>query len=73
MRLTVSIENKMIEELISISGASSKTKAVNQAITEWVRWKKRQKLKNLRGKIHFESNIETLDQLDIDELKDINE
>ena len=72
MRLTVSIENEMMEELLIMSEASSKTKAVNLAIAEWVRWKKRQKLKSLRGKIHFENDIETLNQLDIDELWEIN-
>ena len=73
MRLTVTIENKTIEELMGFSGATSKTKAVNQAVVEWIRWKKRQSLKELRGKLDFEFDMKSLDQIEIEEIEDLND
>ena len=72
MRLTVSIEDYMVPELMRLTDARTKTEAVNRAISEWIRSKKLQKIKELRGKIAINNNLKEIRSLEIDEIEGLN-
>ena len=69
MRITVSIDDQMIEDLRSFTNINSKSGAVNAALTDWLSWKKRQRIKDYRGKLKLDCQIETGNQLDLTELE----
>ena len=67
MRATVSVQDDLMQDLIRFTGAATKTAAVNEAIAEWVRFKKRQKIKALRGKLHIDGDLAALRDMELDE------
>jgi len=56
MRTTINVMDSIFEEIMVITGARTKTEAVNRALQEFVRLKRKQELINLSGKIHIEEN-----------------
>ena len=56
MRTTINVRDSIFEEIMVITGARTKTEAVNRALREYVRLKRKQVLVNLSGKIHIEEN-----------------
>ncbi len=56
MRTTINVRDSIFEEIIVITGARTKTEAVNRALREYVRLKRKEELVNLSGKIHIEEN-----------------
>jgi metal-responsive CopG/Arc/MetJ family transcriptional regulator len=53
-RITITIPNELIDELLEVVEAKSKTEAVTNAIKNEIRQKKKEKIKNLAGKIDFD-------------------
>ncbi len=72
MRITVTMQDHLIDDLVKFTNASTKTQAVNKALNEWIRFKKLQKIKDLRGKLTIEHDLKSLRDLEIDEIKEIN-
>ncbi|MHB2155567.1 type II toxin-antitoxin system VapB family antitoxin [Calditrichota bacterium GD2] len=58
MRITINIPDEIMKELLSYSRTKSKTKAVSEALKEWIRMQKIKKLKSLRGKLKIEMDLE---------------
>ena len=54
MRTTVTLDEKMVRELVTISNAKSKTAAVAMAVEEQIRIAKLKKLADLLGKINID-------------------
>ncbi len=52
-RITITIPNELIDELLQVVDAKSKTEAVTNAIKNEIKQKKKEKIKNLAGKIDF--------------------
>jgi metal-responsive CopG/Arc/MetJ family transcriptional regulator len=52
-RITITIPNELIDELLAVVDAKSKTEAVTNAIKNEIKQKKKEKIKNLAGKINF--------------------
>lgn len=52
-RITITIPNELIDQLLEVVEAKSKTEAVTNAIKNEIRQKKKEKIKNLAGKIDF--------------------
>ena len=52
-RITITIPNDLIDELLSVIKAKSKTEAVIKAIKNEIRRKKKENIKNLAGNIEF--------------------
>ncbi len=73
MRITVTMQDQLISDLMEISHARNKTQAVKTAIKDWIRTKKRDQIKALRGKIQIENNLNGLNELEIEELKALDE
>jgi len=51
MRTTLILDDELIEELLKVTQAKTKTDAIHQAIAELIRKKKIEQLKALSGKI----------------------
>jgi hypothetical protein len=54
MRATVTIEKEILDELIKETKAKSKATAVRQAVKEYLRRKKVERIKSMRGKLEFD-------------------
>ena len=70
MRTTVTLDEKLVSELVKLSGAKTKTAAVTAAVREEIRRKKLKKLSDLLGTvdIHQEA-VEEADSLDMERAK----
>jgi hypothetical protein len=60
MRATVTIEKDILDELVKETRAKSKTTAVKKAIHEYLRRKKIEKIKSMKGKLEFDLTAEEL-------------
>lgn len=60
MRSTVTIEKKVLDELVHESGQKSKASAVKIVISEYLRQKKIEKIKAMKGKLKFDKTAEEL-------------
>jgi metal-responsive CopG/Arc/MetJ family transcriptional regulator len=58
MRATLNIADNLIEEVQRLSGVKSKTKAIETAMTEYIRQKKVEQLLALRGTINVDYDWE---------------
>lgn len=66
MRATVSIPDERLEELMALTGAETRTAAINVAIDAYVRHTKLQRLLELEGHVPMFSNDE-IEAMDADE------
>jgi len=60
MRTTINIDDNVLKFVLKETGASTKTDAVRQALTDFVRRKKIEKLIALKGKVKFAVDWKTL-------------
>jgi len=56
MRTTVTIEKDMVDELLKKTKASSKASAVREAIQEYLRREKIEKIRSMKGKLDFDED-----------------
>lgn len=54
MRTTVTIEKDTIDELMDATKARSKAMAVREAVSEYLRRRKIDKIRSLKGKLDFD-------------------
>lgn len=54
MRTTLNLDEELIQELVKVTEARTKTEAIHIAAEEMIRRKKLEKLKSLSGKIHID-------------------
>ena len=52
-RITITIPNELVDELMEVVEAKSKTEAIKNAIKNEIKQKKKEKIKSLAGKIDF--------------------
>ena len=67
MRTTMRLDDKLIKELMAVTGARTKTEAIHLAISEFIRRKKLEGLKALSGKIRIADNWQELEELELKE------
>lgn len=72
MRTTLDIDAKLLNDTVNLSGKKTKTAAVEAALREYVRLRRKEMLLNLRGKIQIEDNWRELRQMEIDEISDLD-
>lgn len=60
MRATVTIEKNILDELMIETDAKSKASAVKKAIAEYLRLRKIEKIKTMKGKLKFDKTAEEL-------------
>jgi Arc/MetJ-type ribon-helix-helix transcriptional regulator len=54
MRTTVTLEKKMMDELVGETKSKSKASAVREAVSDYLRRKKISRLQALKGKLEFD-------------------
>jgi len=54
MRATVTIDKDMLDQLLKETGAKSKATAVKRAIHEYLRRRKIDRIKSMKGKLRFD-------------------
>ena len=64
MRTTLELEDELFKEILEITGAKNKTRAVNQALREYIRLKRKDRLISLEGKLKIEENWERLREIE---------
>ncbi len=69
MRATITIPNDRLQELMELTGAETRTAAINEAIETFVRQTKLRRLLALEGRIAVLSNDE-IEALDAAEFRD---
>jgi len=67
MRTTLNLADDVIEELMKITKERTKTKAINEALKDYIRQKRLERLKSLSGKITIEDNWRQLREMELDE------
>ncbi len=72
MRTTITIDDGIFGELMRFTGAETRTEAINRALSEWLRRKKIEQLKALRGKIRFDADTDELRRLEIEEAQSLH-
>jgi len=60
MRTTLNIDDEALQAAMKLSGGRTKTEVINEALRRFVRAKKRLRLLELRGKVEWEGDIDSL-------------
>jgi hypothetical protein len=60
MRATVTIDHRILEELVAQSGQKNKASAVREAITLYLKQKKIEKIKQKKGKVRFDRSADEI-------------
>lgn len=60
MRTTITLDGDLVSLLQRVSGAKSKAKAVMVAIQDYLRRRQIEKIKRLKGKIHFSMSADEI-------------
>jgi len=60
MRITLNLSDRLVAELIELSGIINKTKAIELAVLSFIKKLKREKIKSFCGKIHLDVDIAVL-------------
>ncbi|MDO8446372.1 MAG: hypothetical protein Q7T53_09790 [Deltaproteobacteria bacterium] len=62
MRATVTLDKEMLDELVKETGAKSAASAVRETISEYLKRRKIEKIKAMKGKLKFDKTAEDLRQ-----------
>ena len=60
MRATITMEKDLLEKLVKETKAKTKSSAVKLAINEYLRRRKVDKIRSLKGKLEFDLDAEVL-------------
>jgi len=60
MRATITIDNKILDELLAESGQKSKASAVREAVALYIKQKKIEKIKQKKGKVKFDKTADEI-------------
>ncbi len=60
MRSTVTLDKERLDELVYETKARSKTSAVNEAIAEYLKRRKIERIMSMKGKLEFDMTAEEI-------------
>jgi Arc/MetJ family transcription regulator len=60
MRTNIEIDDKLMKDTLKITGLKTKREAVELALKELIRLRRQADLKKLRGKFHWEGDLEKM-------------
>ena len=60
MRATVTIEKEILDELLKETKSKSKASAVREAVSEYLRLKKLEKIRSMKGKLQFDKTADEI-------------
>ena len=66
MRTTLDLNEKLIEEAVRLSGARTKAAAVEVALAEYVRLRRKEALLGMSGRVRLEENWRELREAELD-------
>ena len=66
MATTVTLESETLDEVKALTGARTKTDAVRQALSEYIRARRRQQLVALEGRVQLRLTNEKIETLERD-------
>ena len=69
MRTTLDLNEELINELLKVTEAKTKTEAIHLAISELIRRRKLEKLKSLSGKIQIDLDRKTMKKVELERQK----
>lgn len=69
MRTTLNLDDHVMDELLRLATADTKTQAVTQAIQEYVRRKQLEELRQLRGRLPLRTNWRQCERGELRDLK----
>lgn len=72
MRTTLNIRDEIVADVMRLTGAPTRSAAVNQALAEWLRRARLVRLKALRGKLTLDIDIDELRGRELAELEPEN-
>lgn len=72
MRITVTISDKSLEELLTITHAKKKSKAITKAVESFLREQKLALLLSLRGKLKLNDNLKDIKALELKKLASLS-
>ncbi len=72
MRTTITIDDAIFSELMRFTRAKTRTEAINRALAEWLRRKKIERLKALRGKLELAGELDDLRRLEVEEAESLH-
>ena len=67
MRTTINIDDQTCQELMYLTDTSSSSKAIRNALAEYILLKRKNQLLNLRGKLDITDNWQELRSLEMQE------
>lgn len=67
MRTTLNVDEKILDEVISLTGAKNRSQAINWVLEDFVKKKRLQRLLELRGSLHLENNWKELREMELNE------
>jgi len=67
MRTTINVSDDVLADILKLVNAKTKTEAINRALTDYVRIKRLEKLRGLRGKLNIDLDVEQLRELELNE------
>jgi Arc/MetJ family transcription regulator len=73
MRTTLDLDPKLLEDVVKATGQKSKTKAVNSALQDYVRWAKIGELRAMAGRIRLDDTREEQRTADLRRQASLNE
>jgi Arc/MetJ family transcription regulator len=62
MRTNIDLDDSLVSRGLKLSGLRTKKDLVNMALREFIRRKDQKKILELRGKIHWEGNLDLMRQ-----------
>ena len=60
MKTNIVIEDKLIEDAMHFGGLSTKQETVRQALQLFIKLKKQEGIKDFRGKLRWEGNLDVM-------------
>ncbi len=69
MRTTLNLDDQVMDNLLRVTHASTKTQAVTQAIQDYVRRRQLEELKALQGRLHIKPTWRQLERLELRDQK----
>lgn len=67
MRTNIVLDDNLIKQGMKYTGIRTKTKLVDVALRELIRRKKRREILKLKGKLHWEGNLEEMRSIRFDD------
>jgi Arc/MetJ family transcription regulator len=60
MRTTLNVDDEALRAAMSFAKGKTKTEVINEALRRFVRTKRRRRLLDLRGKVEWEGDVDSL-------------